>query len=53
MEDATKGYRVVPDAGTPVPSPRGTEVANEGKASSNKWAKRKGNVADEGVKESE
>ena len=36
------GYKPVPDSGTQVPSPCGTEEANEGKAAGgNKWAKRK------------
>ena len=42
MADNLSGYRPVPDAGTQVPSPCGTEEANEGKAAGgNKWAKRK------------
>jgi len=37
-----RGYMPVPDSGTQVPSPCGTEEANEGKASGgNKWAKRR------------
>lgn len=40
--DAVKNYAVVPDAGTPIPTPCGTEEANEGKAKGgNKWAMRK------------
>lgn len=36
------GYSTVPDSGTQIPSPCGTEEANEGKASGgNRWARRK------------
>ena len=43
MPDYLQGYQTVPDSGTPIPSPCGTEEANEGNASAagNKWAKRK------------
>ena len=42
MADYLQGYQTVPDSGTQLPSPCGTEEANEGKASGgNKWAKRK------------
>ena len=42
MADYLQGYSVVPDAGTQIPSPCGTEEAGEGNASGgNKWAKRK------------
>jgi hypothetical protein len=41
--EALWGFRVVADAGTQLPTPCGTEEANEGDASAagNKWAKRK------------
>jgi hypothetical protein len=42
MADYLQGYQSVPDSGTQLPTPCGTEEANEGKASGgNKWAKRK------------
>ena len=43
MPDYLQGYQTVPDSGTPIPAPCGTEEANEGTASAagNKWAKRK------------
>ena len=41
MADYLQGYQTVPDSGTEVPSPCGTEEANEGKGSDNRWAKRK------------
>jgi len=40
--DYCRGYSTVADSGTQIPSPCGTEEANEGTASGgNKWAKRK------------
>jgi hypothetical protein len=42
MANYLDGYQTVPDSGTQLPTPCGTEEANEGKASGgNKWAKRK------------
>jgi hypothetical protein len=42
MADYLDGYQTVPDSGGTLPTPCGTEEANEGKAKGgNKWAKRK------------
>jgi hypothetical protein len=41
MADYLQGYQTVPDSGTPIPAPCGTEEANEGKGTDNRWAKRK------------
>jgi hypothetical protein len=42
MANYLDGYQTVPDSGTQLPTPCGTEEANEGKASGgNKWAKRR------------
>jgi hypothetical protein len=42
MANYLDGYQTVPDSGTQLPTPCGTEEANEGKAAGgNKWAKRR------------
>jgi len=42
VPDYCRGYQPVPDSGTPLPTPCGTEEANEGTASGgNRWARRK------------